>query len=174
MNWTELLKGQIAYEYTVADGLLDHVDESNMDWKPDTGTNWMTTGQLCMHITSACGVLIRGFDTGDWGLPEGIDPSDMKPEDMMPPAEKMPTIGSIAEAKQLLQEDKQLALNTIATAGEDNLANKPAPAPWDPTDMPLGQRCLSAVAHLSQHKGQLFYYLKLQGKPVNTSHLWGM
>jgi hypothetical protein len=24
------------------------------------------------------------------------------------------------------------------------------------------------------HAGQLFYYLKLQGKPVNTGHLWGM
>jgi hypothetical protein len=30
------------------------------------------------------------------------------------------------------------------------------------------------VGHLAQHKGQLFYYLKLQGKPVNTAHLWGM
>jgi hypothetical protein len=28
--------------------------------------------------------------------------------------------------------------------------------------------------HLAQHKGQLFYYLKLQGKPVNTTDLWGM
>jgi hypothetical protein len=30
------------------------------------------------------------------------------------------------------------------------------------------------IQHLAQHKGQLFYYLKLQGKPVNTAHLWGM
>jgi hypothetical protein len=30
------------------------------------------------------------------------------------------------------------------------------------------------VGHLNQHKGQLFYYLKLQGKDVNTMHLWGM
>jgi hypothetical protein len=30
------------------------------------------------------------------------------------------------------------------------------------------------VEHLAQHKGQLFYYFKLQGKPVNTGHLWGM
>ena len=174
MNWTELLTEQIEYEYEVTDRLLDQVDESHLDWKPETGTNWMTTGQLCMHITNACGKGMRGFVTGDWGMPEGMDPNDMKPEEMLPPAEKMPTIGNIAEVKQLLQEDKQVALNSIATAGEDNLASKPAPAPWDPTDMPLGQRCLSMVAHLNQHKGQLFYYLKLQGKPVNTSQLWGM
>jgi hypothetical protein len=30
------------------------------------------------------------------------------------------------------------------------------------------------LAHLAQHKGQLFYYLKLMGRPVHTGHLWGM
>jgi len=29
------------------------------------------------------------------------------------------------------------------------------------------------IQHLNQHKGQLFYYLKLQGKPVSTPDLWG-
>jgi hypothetical protein len=30
------------------------------------------------------------------------------------------------------------------------------------------------IGHLAQHKAQLFYYLKLQGKPVHTGHLYGM
>jgi len=30
------------------------------------------------------------------------------------------------------------------------------------------------IGHLATHKAQLFYYLKLQGKPVNTGHLWGV
>jgi len=29
------------------------------------------------------------------------------------------------------------------------------------------------IQHLDRHKVQLFYYLKLQGKPVNTADLWG-
>jgi hypothetical protein len=29
------------------------------------------------------------------------------------------------------------------------------------------------IQHLERHEGQLFYYLKLQGKPVNTVDLWG-
>lgn len=174
MKWTELLQGQIEYEYKVAEQLLDQVVEADLDWKPATGTNWMTTGQLCMHITNACGTGMRGFVTGDWGMPEGMDPTDMKPEDMLPPAEKLPAVSSIAEAKRLLMEDKQVALDAIASAGEGDLTNKAAPAPWDPTEMPLGQRCLSMLSHLAQHKGQLFYYLKLQGKRVNTHHLWGM
>ncbi|MDE0394080.1 MAG: hypothetical protein OYK82_04805, partial [Gammaproteobacteria bacterium] len=36
----------------------------------------------------------------------------------------------------------------------------------------LFQHCNGMIWHLAQHKGQLFYYLKLQGKPVNTMHLW--
>ena len=40
--------------------------------------------------------------------------------------------------------------------------------------MRLGHRLLGMIGHLTQHKAQLFYYLKLQGKPVNTMHLWGM
>ena len=28
------------------------------------------------------------------------------------------------------------------------------------------------IWHLGQHKAQLFYYLKLQGKNVNTMNLW--
>lgn len=39
--------------------------------------------------------------------------------------------------------------------------------------MTLGQRMLQMVGHLTQHQGQLYYYHpKLQGKPVNTMHLW--
>ena len=85
----------------------------------------------------------------------------------------MPTVGSVAEARKLLARDKQLALDMLAQCSEDDLANKPTPAPWDAVEMVLGYRLLQMVGHLSQHKGQLFYYLKLQGKPVNTGHLWG-
>jgi uncharacterized damage-inducible protein DinB len=76
--------------------------------------------------------------------------------------------------KDALAEDKKLARKVLADVGEKRLAEEPCPAPWDPREMPLGQRLLSMVAHLTQHKGQLFYYLKLQGKPVNTMNLYGM
>jgi len=40
--------------------------------------------------------------------------------------------------------------------------------------MVLGHHLLQMVEHLNSHKSQLFYYLKMQGKPVNTGDLWGM
>lgn len=174
MNWTELLKAEIESSYSVTDKLLSQVDDSALEWKPPTGSNWMTTGQLLKHLTESCGAAFRGFVTGDWGLPEGVDISKLSPEEMLPPAEKMPAIASTAEARRLLSVDKELAMRMLAKCGEEGLAHKTAPAPWDPTKMILGHRLLQMVDHLKQHKGQLFYYLKLQGKPINTGDLWGM
>jgi len=171
MNWTELLKAEIQSAYTTTDKLLALVDDDALEWKPSTGRNWMTTGQLLRHITEGCGVAFRAFITGDWGLPEGTDISEMT---QLPPAEKLPTLESVAEARRLLEQDKQLAFEMLASRGDEELARDKAPAPWDPTEMVLGHRLLQMVDHLKQHKGQLFYYLKFQGKPVSTGDLWGM
>jgi uncharacterized damage-inducible protein DinB len=173
MNWTDLLKSEIETTYRSTENLIDLVDDEALEWKPSIGSNWMTAAQLLKHITEACGAAFRGFVTGDWGMPEGTDLSDLSPEDMLPPAEAMPSVESVAEAKQALSEDKQLALTMLAEVTAADL-DKATAAPWDPNEVPLGQRLLQMVDHLKQHKAQLFYYLKLQGNPVNTTHLWGM
>ncbi len=173
MSWKELLTREVENAYQVTNGLLSMVDDDMLDWKPTNGSNWMTTGQLLMHLTNACGISLRAFVTGDWGLPDGVDMSKLPPEEMLPPAEKLPTIGSVAEVKKLIAEDKQVALDMLAKCSEERLAKEPSPAPWDSSEMVLGHRLLQMIEHLKQHKGQLFYYLKLQGKPVNTAHLWG-
>ena len=174
MQWTELLKGAIEYNYAIADKLIEMVNDDQLNWTPESGDNWMTTGQLLKHISNACGSACKGVVTGDWGLPEGMSFEDMAPEDMLPPAEKMPSIDSAAEARNLLADDKKIALETLAMTNEDQLNNQDAPVPWDPMTVKLGHRLLQMVEHLRAHTNQLFYYLKLQGKPVNTGHLWGM
>jgi uncharacterized damage-inducible protein DinB len=174
MKWTDLLKSEIEATYQATTGLMDMVDESNLDWRPETGSNWMTIGQLLMHLTSACGGTVRGFVTGDWGLPEGVKLEEMSPDEMLPSAEKMPSVSNVAEARRLLSEDKQLAIRMIEEAGEERLKNETSTAPWDPTPMSLGQRLMHMVGHLNNHKAHLFYYLKLQGKNVNTMHYYGM
>jgi len=174
MNWTELLNENMTSAYHATEGLVALVDRDGLDWKPATGENWMTTGQLLRHIADACGFCCRGFATGDWGLPEGADASEMSLEEMLPPAERMPTVETLDEAKALLGADRELALAMVAECGEDRMAADLVAAPWDPTPQLLGRRFLQMVGHLEQHKTQLFYYLKLQGKPVNTATLWGM
>jgi uncharacterized damage-inducible protein DinB len=172
MTWTELLRTQAEAAYRSAEGLLEMVDEGELDWKPATGDNWMTTGQLVHHITDACGAPCKGFVTGDWGMPDGFDPSQTPPEETLPPAEKLPSVESLAEAKRLLAKDKAVAFAMIDQSGEENLMRRKVSAPWDPREETLGRYLLQMIGHLDLHKAQLYYYLKLQGKPVNTSHLW--
>jgi hypothetical protein len=174
MNWRELIKSEIESAYSVTEKLISKANDKMLGWKPSTGTNWMTTGQLLMHLSSACGTTCKGFITGDWGFPKDVDPARLPPEEMLPPAEKMPSANSIDQARTLLAADKKTALECLSICSEEDLAKKPAPAPWDPTPMILGHRLLQMVEHLKAHKGQLFYYLKLQGIPVDTRDYWGM
>jgi hypothetical protein len=169
MNWTDLLKTRIEETYKATEGLIGLVDDKSLGWKPATGQNWMTTGQLLKHIETACGFCCKGFVTGDWGMP-----ADAKPEDMLPSAAKMPAAKSVAETKKAFAADKKLALQMVVESGEKNLGGKKIAAPWDPTERLLGEQFLHMVGHLATHKAQLFYYLKLQGKPVHTGNLYGM
>jgi hypothetical protein len=169
MTWTDLIKAEMENSYRSAEKLMDMVDDSELDWKPSEGSNWMTMGQLLRHIPDACGFCFKGFVTGQWDIPENASG-----DDMLPPAESFPTVSSVAEAKKLLAADKELALKMLAEAGEDDLENRLVPAPWNPTPLALGHQCLGMVEHLESHKNQLYYYLKLQGKPVNTFHMYGM
>ena len=43
-----------------------------------------------------------------------------------------------------------------------------------PPPQPLGASSSTWSATSAPHKNQLFYYLKLQGLPVRTGHLYGM
>ena len=173
MNWSELLRAEIESEYKAAEHLLGMVDPGSMGWKPATGRNWMTVGQLLKHCTEACGAGIKAFLTGDWGLPEGVRFEDLPPEEVLPPAAKLPAVASVDEALRLLAEDRQLALRCLADANEAELLTSRRPAPWGGPELTLFQHLLSMVTHLRQHKGQLFYYLKLMGHDVSTPDLWG-
>ena len=174
MNWTQLLKQEIDSTYATTEKLLNKVDPESLDWKPESGSNWMTTGQLLKHIANACGAGCKGFVCGDWGLPAGVKLEDLPAEEMLHPADKLPAIGSVEEARTLLLEDKAIAVKMVELAGEDDLENKQAAAPWAPgREFNLGWYLLQMIQHLDRHKAQLFYYLKLQGKPVNTADLWG-
>ena len=169
VNWTDLLKEQLEAIYGATQKLFQLVDSDKLSWKPETGNNWMTTGQLLMHCTNACGFCCKGLATGDWGEMS----TDMESGDMLPAAEKLPTVESVEQAIKLLEEDKQLTLSCIAETGEEDLQNKVTKAPWGP-ECTLGVHFLDMIGHLENHKAQLYYYLKLQGKDVNTWNFYGM
>ncbi|HRX51794.1 MAG TPA: DinB family protein [Candidatus Krumholzibacteria bacterium] len=172
MKWTDQLTAAMHYNYHVADSLMALVDDKDLNWKPATGKNWMTVGQLLQHITEACGFCCNGFATGDWGMPEGAEMPEG--ESMLPPAEALKSVASVKEAREKLAADKKVALDLVQSVGEDRLENEKVSAPWDPMERSLGEQFLSMTLHLQSHKSQLYYYLKLMDRDVNTMHLWGM
>lgn len=164
MNWTDLLTSEIEEAYRATAGLMDLVDEEKLDWAPDSSVEWMSTRRLLRHLSDACGWCAENFVQDRWlAVMQG------KPEDQPPTS-----VETVSEAKAELAKDKQRVLDAIATAGEEALASRRIAAPWDPTERPLGQHVLQMIGHLNLHKAQLFYYLKLQGKPVNTFTLYGL
>jgi hypothetical protein len=169
MSWTDTIEKEMEGNYRAAEGLFKMVDKDKLNWKPATGSNWMTTGQLMQHITEACGMCCKGFVTGDWGMP-----ADAPAESMLPPAEKMASVKSVDDALQKLAADKKTAFEMVKKVGEKNLATQMVAAPWNPEERPIGHQFLQMAGHLGTHKAQLFYYLKLQGKPVHTGTLYGM
>lgn len=60
MNWAQFLNREIETIYGTADKLMGQVDPGSLDWKPATGSNWMTVGQLLQHLTNACETRPRG------------------------------------------------------------------------------------------------------------------
>lgn len=169
MDWESLLRAELEPAYASSARLMKLARDLPLDWKPARENNWMTLGQLLKHLSEACGAPIHGFVSGDWGMPVEA----MTPEAMLPSAEKMPAASSVDEALADLAADKQTAIRAIKMSAAKNLFDRPTTAPWDPTPRPLGQYMLEMIEHMIVHKAQLFYYLKLQGKPVNTMDMYG-
>ena len=173
MTLTEVLLEEAQTTYAVAEKLFRRVTDADLAWKPSApGTEWMTTGQLLMHCACfGCGKAAHGFITGDWGVELG-EYGEAGAHTHLPAASELPAVESVAEALRLLEADRTLTLDAIAEAdGSDLLAGK-LPAPWGGPPQTLFQHILHMIAHLTQHKGQLFYYLKLMGRDVCTSDLW--
>jgi uncharacterized damage-inducible protein DinB len=174
MTLTRVLLEEAEATYAIAERLFRRVADEELSWTPATGKTWMTVGQLLMHCASfGCGKAIQGFVKGDWGLPEGTGLEDLTTQDHVPPAVALPSVVSVQQALELLAKDKSLAVSCIAAAGEANLLGRRFAAPWGGSEGSLFQHLLHMIAHLAQHKGQLFYYLKLMGKDVTTFDLWG-
>ena len=164
MGWKDILAAQVEAAFRATESLLDLVSDEELHWKPSDGENWMTSGQLIEHMTDSCGSMMRGFATGEWSFP------DQMPESV----DGFPSVASVSEGKGNLAADKKVALDTIADLSEQDLTDRMVQAPWAKTPYPLGHQLSQMISHLELHKAQLFYYLKLQGNPVHTGHLWGV
>ena len=164
----QVLLEQATSTYDVTGRLFALVSDGDLPWRPAGGRNWMTVGQLLLHAARyGCGLAVAGFVTGDWG------PAAAESAEHVPAADALAAVASVAEARALLAQDRRLALRCLAEVEESALLAPSRPAPWGGPERSLFQQLQLMIAHLAQHKGQLFYYLKLMGRDVGTAELWG-
>ena len=152
--------------FAATTGLIKMIPEDKLDWKPDLENNWMTVGQLLEHLHTSTGFCMQCFIKDEWPI--------MSEEEMMPSAEKLPTVSSIAEALEKMEGDRQLTAQILADLSEEDYQNRLVTAPWNPQEKPLWQQLLYMVEHQVNHKATLFAYLKHMGVKVNTLNLYGM
>ena len=57
MGWKDALTEQTKGAYAAAEGLISLLSEEDLGWKPASGENWMTVGQLLEHLVESCGLL---------------------------------------------------------------------------------------------------------------------
>ena len=170
MTPKELLIEEADASYDLAERLFRRVADDELAWTPGEGRRWMTMGQLLMHgACFGCGRAIQGFVEGDWG-----PAADASGDVHVPPPAALPSVASVRQALELLAEDRRLALRCLAAVDDADLFDRRVAAPWGGGERPLFQQLLHMIAHLAQHKGQLFYYLKLMGKDVSTADLWNV
>jgi uncharacterized damage-inducible protein DinB len=152
--------------YKATAGLMKLAPADKLNWRPAPTNNWMTLAQLLCHLADATGEGMNGFITGQWpAMPEG---------EMLPTAEKMPSVSSVTAALEKLEADRRLTAKLLAELSENDFHSRIVTAPWDPRPLPLWCQLLLMVEHQINHKMMLFAYLKLLGVAVNTGHLYGM
>jgi len=138
--------------------LLKMVPADKLDWKP--GPSFMSLGQLIHHLSAGIGEELHMAITGDWP----------KPEEMEASMKQMQSC-SVPEALERLEKDKTTLLEVLASVSEEEFANKIISVPWG-WKSPIEKMALDFREHFTNHKMQLFTYLKLLGCSVNTNTLY--
>jgi len=152
--------------YKATAGLMKLVPADKLGWRPSETNNWMTLGQLLDHLSDSTGAGMKGFIAGQWPpVPEG---------ESLPPATKMPSVSSMAQALEKLEADRKLTAKLLAELSEEDFSHRMVTAPWNPVAAPLWWQLLMMVEHQLNHKAMLFAYLKLLGVAVHTGYLYGM
>jgi hypothetical protein len=149
--------------YKPAETLIRMVPEDKLEWRPAPG--FMSIGQLIDHLTEPFGEGLRCLITNQWPFtPEQME-EGMK-------LENIPSC-SVQKALEKLEKDKAALREVLDSLTEEEFAGKAVSAPWGWK----GKLEIMAVLfreHFTNHKMQLFTYLKLLGLPVNTATLYGV
>ncbi|MBI4641582.1 MAG: DinB family protein [Candidatus Tectomicrobia bacterium] len=121
------------------------------DWKP--GENFMSLGDLLNHLSGINRAIIRS----------------VKGPDAVPPVGPDKAVTAQAAISRM-EEGFAAAIKVLDELPESDYLNKEVETQI--YKGPLYGMLSRIVEHQTNHKMQLFFYLKLLGKPVNTQTLY--
>ena len=148
--------------YRPAEKLISMVPADKLTWRP--GPTFMNAGQVIYHLS-------LGVGTGLEWLLGGQLPSMEEVGERMK-LENLPSC-SPQEALDKLEKDKQTLRQVLEGLTEMDFTNKVVSAPWG-VRAKVERMAIGFLEHFTNHKMQLFTYLKLLGLPVDTQTLYGM
>jgi len=140
--------------------LISLAPPDRLGWKPGDA-NVMTLGQLLRHVAD-CPRHLATAARGDFPPPEAFASAN---------DEAVRQSAAPAEAGQLLEANYAAAAKAIEALSEAEFQGRQIAVPWGPP-APIQRALLDMAMHQSNHKMQLFMYLKLLGVPVNTLTLY--
>jgi len=147
--------------YKPAESMIRMVRADKLDWRP--GPKFMSLGQVICHLAYGIGTDFRSLVTGKWPTADEMT-EGMKPENL-------PSC-SAEEALEKLQKDRTTLREVLDGVSEAEFNEKVVSVPWGWQAKMDGMAVLFRE-HFTNHKMQLFTYLKLLDLPVNTETLYG-
>jgi hypothetical protein len=145
-------------------GMVALLPDDKIDWAP--AANFMTAGHVLKHLSENW-CIVKMMVTQQWPF---------SGEQEMIEAMKLENLPSCGKAEAIAAMEKDLA-DAIAylenEVSEEQFFNTVVEAPWG-FKGEIWKAVLMAREHATNHKMQLFLYLKLLGLPVHTGTLYGM
>lgn len=142
------------------ESLIRMVSPDKLQWRP--GPKFMSLGQLICHLGDGLGAVLSATVTGKWPTPEEMEQA-MK-------LENMPSC-TVEDALNKLESDKLVLRETLNGISEEDFVGKIVSVPWGMQGT-IERMAISFLEHFTNHKMQLFIYLKLLGLPVHTGTLY--
>jgi hypothetical protein len=150
----------VVQAYRPAKTLIEMVPADKLDWRP--GPKFMSLGQLICHMSSGVGESLQLLQTGRWpSMDEML--KGMKQENL-------PSCG-VEEALKKLEADKQVLRAVLDEISEADFAGRVVSVPWG-FQGKFELMAISFLEHFTNHKMQLFTYLKLLDLPIDTQTLY--
>ena len=148
-------------------GLVSKIPDDKLDWRPDA--SFLKLRAVVCHVCTAVGAGLRDVMDGGWEYkPQGEEGSAG-----LPLADAFPAVNNVKEGLDMIDADWRLFEQYFARVNEKTLNAQVCKIPWMAPGTTLKEYLLLTTEHLSNHRMQLFMYLRLLGVRIGTAELYG-